>query len=57
MAPSVDVGTFTSLGTPEQGQALLAELGVTYPTATTLDSEVMLNDKDSESAHIPLLLS
>jgi len=37
----VDVGTFTSLGTPEQGQALIAELGVTYPTATTLDSEVM----------------
>ncbi len=57
MAPSVDVGTFTSLGTPEQGQALIAELGVAYPTATTLDSEVMLNDKDSESAHIPLLLS
>ncbi len=57
MAPSVDVGTFTSLGTPEQGQALLAELRVTYPTATTLDSEVMLIDKDSESAHIPLLLS
>lgn len=37
----VDVGTLTSLGTPEQGQALIAELGVTYPTATTLDPEVM----------------
>ncbi len=57
MAPSVDVGTFTSLGTPEQSQALIAELGVTYPTAPTLDSGVMLNDKDSESSHIPLLLS
>ncbi len=57
MSPSVDVGTFTSLGTPAQGQALIAELGVTYPTATTLASEVMLIDKDSESAHIPLLLS
>ena len=37
----VDVGTLTSLGTPEQGQALIAELEVTYPTATTLDPEVM----------------
>ena len=37
----MDVGTFTSLGTQEEGQALIAELGVTYPTATTLDPEVM----------------
>ncbi|MDA2928132.1 TlpA family protein disulfide reductase [Acidobacteria bacterium AH-259-G07] len=37
----VDVGPFTFLGTKEQGQALIAELGVTYPAATTLDPEVM----------------
>ena len=37
----VDVGPFTGLGSREDGQALLQELEVTYPTGTTFDAEVM----------------
>jgi thiol-disulfide isomerase/thioredoxin len=39
----LDVGTFTSLGTPEDGRALLAELGVTYPAGTTSEASVMVD--------------
>jgi len=39
----VDIGPFTSLGTRESGRALLKELGVTYPTGTTFESEVVIN--------------
>jgi cytochrome c biogenesis protein CcmG/thiol:disulfide interchange protein DsbE len=31
----LDVGPFTNLGTSEDGQALVRELGITYPTGTT----------------------
>jgi thiol-disulfide isomerase/thioredoxin len=37
----LDVGPFTALGTSEEGQALIQELGVTYPTGTTIDAEVV----------------
>ena len=37
----VDVGTFTGLGNEEEGRALLQEVGVTYPTGTTADGDVM----------------
>jgi thiol-disulfide isomerase/thioredoxin len=37
----LDVGPFTSLGTSEDGQALVEELGITYPTGTTGDAEVV----------------
>lgn len=36
----VDIGPFTGLGTREEGQRLLADLGVTYPAGTTFDSSV-----------------
>jgi thiol-disulfide isomerase/thioredoxin len=39
----LDVGTFTSLGTPEEGRALLYELGVTYPAGTTSKASVMVD--------------
>jgi thiol-disulfide isomerase/thioredoxin len=37
----LDVGPFTSLGSSEEGQALIQELGVTYPAGTTTDAEVV----------------
>ena len=37
----VDLGQFTGQGTPEQGRALLAELGVTIPAGYTEDSQVL----------------
>ena len=37
----LDVGPFVGLGSREQGQALLKELGVTYPAGTTFDAEVV----------------
>jgi thiol-disulfide isomerase/thioredoxin len=37
----VDLGRFTGQGTPEQGRALLAELGVGFPAGYTEDSEVL----------------
>jgi thiol-disulfide isomerase/thioredoxin len=37
----LDVGPFTNLGTREDGQALLEELGVTYPAGTTSDANVV----------------
>ncbi len=37
----IDLGQFTNQGTPEQGQELLAELGVTFPAGYTVDSEVL----------------
>jgi thiol-disulfide isomerase/thioredoxin len=39
----LDVGPFVGLGSREQGQALLKELGVTYPAGTTFDAEVVRN--------------
>ncbi len=33
----LDVGPFTNLGTSEDAQALIEELGITYPTGTTID--------------------
>jgi thiol-disulfide isomerase/thioredoxin len=33
----IDVGPFTGLGTNEQGEALLAELGITYPAVYAID--------------------
>jgi thiol-disulfide isomerase/thioredoxin len=37
----LDVGPFTNLGSNEDGQALVQELGVTYPTGTTTEAEVV----------------
>lgn len=37
----LDVGPFTQLGTPEDGRALVRELGVHYPLGATEDSSVM----------------
>lgn len=37
----LDVGPFTALGSREEGQALLQELGVTYPAGTTFDAQVV----------------
>jgi peroxiredoxin len=37
----VDAGRFIGLGTVEQGKSLAAELGVTYPLATTSDATVI----------------
>lgn len=37
----VDVGPFTALGTREDGQALLADLGVSYPAGTTFEAQVL----------------
>jgi thiol-disulfide isomerase/thioredoxin len=37
----IDVGTFTGLGDEQEGRALLQEVGVTYPTGTTANAEVM----------------
>ena len=37
----VDLGQFTNQGTPEQGVALLNELGVGFPAGHTEDSEVL----------------
>ncbi len=36
----VDIGPQWRLGTREQGEALLAELGITYPAGITSDSDV-----------------
>ncbi len=36
----VDIGPQWRLGTREEGEALLAELGITYPAGTTSDPEV-----------------
>ena len=41
----IDVGQFTSLGNQEDAQALLKELGVTYPAGATADSQIMRNFK------------
>jgi thiol-disulfide isomerase/thioredoxin len=37
----LDVGPFVGLGSREDGQALLRELKVTYPTGTTFDAQVV----------------
>lgn len=37
----LDVGPFTNLGTNEEGQNLLQDLGITYPTGTTSDASVI----------------
>jgi thiol-disulfide isomerase/thioredoxin len=37
----LDVGPFTNLGTNEEGQELVQELGITYPTGTTSDAGVI----------------
>ena len=37
----LDVGPFVGLGSREDGQALLNELGVTYPAGTTFDAKVV----------------
>ena len=37
----IDLGPFTGLGTSDQGQALLDELGITYPAGTTEDASVV----------------
>jgi thiol-disulfide isomerase/thioredoxin len=39
----VDVGPQVLLGSREQGRALLAELGITYPAGTTFDPSVTRN--------------
>ncbi len=41
----IDVGQFTSLGNRDDAQALLKELGVTYPTGFTEDPSIMRNYK------------
>ena len=37
----LDVGPFTNLGTSEDGQRLVQELGVSYPIGTTADADVV----------------
>ena len=37
----IDLGPFTGLGSTDQGRALLAELGVSYPAGTTEDADVV----------------
>ncbi len=37
----LDVGPFTALGSREEGQALLQDLGITYPAGTTFDEQVI----------------
>ena len=37
----LDVGPFANLGSSEEGQALVEELGITYPTGTTGDAAVV----------------
>ena len=37
----LDIGPFIRLGSIEDGKALLEELGITYPTGTTLDPELI----------------
>jgi thiol-disulfide isomerase/thioredoxin len=39
----LDVGPFTNLGTSQDGQALVRELGITYPTGTTSDADLIQN--------------
>ncbi|MFB3097436.1 MAG: TlpA family protein disulfide reductase, partial [Dehalococcoidia bacterium] len=39
----IDVGQFTSLGNRDDAQALLKELGVTYPAGFTEDPAIMRN--------------
>ncbi len=46
----VDLGQFTGLGTPEEGQELLDELGVLYPAGYTNDTSVV---KDYEVLGMP----
>ena len=41
----IDVGQFTSLGNRDDAQALLKELGVTYPAGFTEDPSIMRNFK------------
>lgn len=41
----LDVGPFTNLGTQEDGQALVRELGITYPIGTTSDADVVKDYK------------
>ena len=41
----IDVGQFTSLGNQEDAQALLKQLGVTYPAGFTEDPAIMRNFK------------
>ena len=41
----IDVGQFTSLGSRDDAQALLNELGVTYPAGFTEESAIMRNFK------------
>ena len=37
----LDVGPMTSLGSSQDGQALLQDLGITFPAGTTLDERVL----------------
>jgi thiol-disulfide isomerase/thioredoxin len=37
----LDVGPFTNLGDSEDGQALIQDMGITYPTGTTSEPEVV----------------
>jgi thiol-disulfide isomerase/thioredoxin len=37
----LDVGPFTNLGSSQDGQALIRELGITYPTGTTTDPSMV----------------
>lgn len=37
----LDIGPFVQLGSQEEGQALIQELGITYPTGTTFDGSVI----------------
>jgi peroxiredoxin len=37
----LDVGPFVGLGSREDGKKLIEELGITYPTGTTFDAEVV----------------
>jgi thiol-disulfide isomerase/thioredoxin len=37
----VDLGPFTGLGTEDDARALIAELGITFPTGNTLDASVL----------------
>lgn len=52
----LDVGPFTNLGTSKEGQARVQELGVTYPTGTTSNPEVVkVYDYTSHSSRFVIL--
>ena len=38
----IDIGPFVGLGTREDGEKLIQNLGITYPTGSTLENEIVI---------------